>query len=273
MAEDQSAEALPMDADELEALVLEMRKMQLATDQRAVAERFLSGRSLTCSQAANILEVVQLGIMKRMLARDVLRGRLSDVPEGLNMITDGLSGQLQSDIARELGGINTSGFTDGRSSSVSLMGENSSSVETLKRSMTMPMRSSSNAAQTTLGPGLRRRADWAESVERLRLRACSGDGSDLLYEDIRSVFEALGLGTLPPRSDAVHVGAGAACASSLASLPQPPRTSQISQISNGTASQISPLPRPTDPRRSAENPLPGEVRPQSQGSDASEESV
>merc|ERR1719401_424743 len=105
----------------------------------------------------------------------------------------------------------------------------------MTRSVTMPSVNAVQKVQSS-APGLRRRADWAECVERLRIRACSGDGSDLLYEDIRSVFEALGLGELPPRENGGTTPT-AAYPSRPGPLPPPPARTGAAQQSH-----IAPLP-------------------------------
>merc|ERR1712217_275325 len=218
-----------------------------------------------------------------------LRGRLSDVHDALDLIVDRLSGQLRRDVARELA---TSGMdlmryaSEAPDRSALLLGNDDEEAPMMTRSVTMPSPKAAQKIQSA-APSLRRRADWAECVERLRIRACSGDGSDLLYEDIRSVFEALGLGELPPRENG-GMSPTAAYASRPGPLPPPPaRTGGAAQPSHIAPLPSTPVvddlpaeslgngiahPKPAQ-KVKTDNVLPGQIRPQTAGSEASEESV
>eukprot|EP00416_Gambierdiscus_australes_P014823 CAMPEP_0171076716 /NCGR_PEP_ID=MMETSP0766_2-20121228/13595_1 /TAXON_ID=439317 /ORGANISM="Gambierdiscus australes, Strain CAWD 149" /LENGTH=224 /DNA_ID=CAMNT_0011533717 /DNA_START=41 /DNA_END=714 /DNA_ORIENTATION=+ len=167
--------------DELEELVTRMQSQQLGTDQRMIAAETLEGRSLTCCQAGALLRVVQLGIMQRMLAFEVFRGRLSDLPEGLPKLLEPLSGQILMDVGIELGGGCFNPAAYGIASSFSTPRCNSE-----------PTSWSWESTEVQGAPP--RRVGWVEAVERLRTHVCTGDVSDALYEDVRLVFETLGLG-------------------------------------------------------------------------------
>mmetsp|Transcript_67788 Transcript_67788/g.201680 ORF Transcript_67788/g.201680 Transcript_67788/m.201680 type:complete len:291 (-) Transcript_67788:93-965(-) len=201
---------------EAEALAVRMRNQQLGTDQRLLAADALRGRVLTCRQAGSLLGVIQLGIMQRIFAFEVLKGRLSDLPDGLPDLLDPLSGQILLDVGSEFGGVP---FDHGLYTSRSTA---STSSHTTADSGTGPLAELSPrqaAARRVRNPcqALEKgRRDWTDSVDRLRVHVCHGDVSDALYEDVRSVFDALGLGALPPRQPTPRgdgVGAGVAAAS------------------------------------------------------------
>mmetsp|Transcript_19601 Transcript_19601/g.39927 ORF Transcript_19601/g.39927 Transcript_19601/m.39927 type:complete len:281 (-) Transcript_19601:118-960(-) len=171
---------------EVVSLVARMRGQQLGTDQRELAAQVLQGRTLTCRQAGAILGVVQLGIMQRMLAFEVLKGRLSDLPHGLPDLLQPLSGRILIDVGSEFGG-------DAFDRTLYSSRSSTASMDVT------PRQAAPHKATDALSLSLNKQNDLTESVDRLRSHVCTGDVSDALYQDVKSVFDALGLGQLPPK--------------------------------------------------------------------------
>lgn len=186
-----SEELIPVTDDDIDGLMNEMREKALATDQRNLVREFMPGRSIACRQAGVLLGSVRLGLVQRMIAFEVLQGRISDLPDGLPALLESLSGPIRSEVEA-----NFSAQTDGR----------------LTRTQSMPVRrchSNFSGEQIQLDSAttapqcrsklelVRRQCNWAECVERLRSRVTAGDVSAPLYEDLSAVFEALALGPLP----------------------------------------------------------------------------
>mmetsp|Transcript_46833 Transcript_46833/g.125544 ORF Transcript_46833/g.125544 Transcript_46833/m.125544 type:complete len:298 (-) Transcript_46833:112-1005(-) len=277
---------------ELQALVVRMRGQQLGTDQRELAAQALQGRMLTCRQAGAMLGVVQLGIMQRMLAFEVLRGRLSDLPDGLPDLLQPLSGRILVDVGNELGGdsfdkaLYSDRLASARGTPSTFTGDGTDLVSAVAPSALLAASPREVArSELDIHPALQKKqSDWVESVDRLRTHVCNGDVSDSLYEDVRSVFDALGLGQLPPRQATPRAGAGAGAPA--APSPGKPLALPIKQLTKlpGTAtvaaaqalpplasSPIRPLESPVhleDSRTSGEVADPGTPR-----SIGSEESV
>lgn len=187
--------------EDIQDIVARMRKQQLATDQMNIADKALHGRSLNCKQGGEILETVSLGIMQRKLALGVLRGRLSDLPDGLPDLLAPLEGEIRNDVSRLLGGGGGQVFcvTERRGSR---------RLSPLPAIATPASPVTEQARKVIPGGGqlppigqLPEGTAWREPLDRLRKDVRnSAEVPDSVYDDVSSVFEALGLAPLPPRS-------------------------------------------------------------------------
>jgi len=191
------SEDSPMSDDEFSQLLADIESLQLATDQHAAAEAALKGRTVTCAQGGDLLGAIRLGLMKRMVAFGVLRGRISDLPQGLPALLRSLSGQILQDVGQEFGG---DAFEPANYKQV-LSSRSSATESTIPSTRATPVspipfeqNNWSKVARATLPE---RRYDWAESVERLRSRMVTTPLPDAVYQDVRDVFDALGFGELP----------------------------------------------------------------------------
>lgn len=194
-------EETPLSDDEFSRLLLEVENLQLATDQHAAAEAALKGRTVTCAQGGDLLGVVRLGLMKRMVAFGVLRGRISDLPHGLPALLRPLSGQILHDVGQQFGGDAFEPEMYKRAFSSRSNGTEST-APTARATPVSPVTIPSEqnywpkVVRATLPE---RRHDWADSVERLRSRMINTPVPDAVYLEVRDVFDALGLGELPAR--------------------------------------------------------------------------
>jgi len=293
----EESEVVPLNDEEFGDLVHSMKQKLLATDQRLLAAQALRGRTVTGHQGGRLLQVVNLGIMQRLLAFEVLEGRISDLPEGLPHLLEPLSGQIQIDIGFRIGGHHFDPVDYGhtRSSWNSSDSCGDRSVRSGHTSPTVgrlsPLSSVLSRSTPSLPPAQdmsRRLPEHSESLERLRQDVCGEDVPDVLYEDVRAVFDNLGLGALPPKKSnpnspvmGVHGGGN--------HLPQLAR-SQSPQQQRGVPTPNSPLTLPAVPgatnagkglnigvgplNHQVANYLPGQVdQLESPRSDSSEESV
>lgn len=190
-----------LDAD-LEDVVARMRQQQLATDQRNIAEKALEGRTLSCRQGGEILQIVTLGIMQRKLALEVLRGRLSDLPEGLPDLVAPLEGEIRNDVTRVFSDASTHALSQGRSTGSRSFSPNFRGPTTAMTELATKVRSGGDdrGAGKLTGQQLPEGTAWREPLDRLRKDVCnSAQVPDRVYDDVGAVFEALGLAPLPPR--------------------------------------------------------------------------
>jgi len=174
-----------MSDEDTKSLVSEMRQKSLATDQKRLVAQTLSGRSLTCKQAAELLQQVNLGIMQRILVVDILHPKLSDFPAGLSELMAPLSPPIQVDVQRSIA-----------------------------RNRNVRAISSSDSSYTSYS---HRSDEWANSLDQLRDHVNKGEVPESLYEDLSAVLCAHGLESMVPKG-------GSAGTSSTASPVQfPPR--------------------------------------------------
>lgn len=251
---------VPLSDADVNDLAEAMRGKALATDQRILVSERLAGRSLTCKQAGLLLQTIKLGLMQRILAFEVLQGRLSDLPDGLNHVLEPLAGpQLRKDVK--------AGLQSPEPTRVSFLDKHDNEklmAKTFCHSTSMPVSTGEDSTSlvTPLSPTYcdsrhslpldNRKPGWEHSVDRLRARVKNGDVAPELHEDLAHVFEALGLGPLPPsREFAVQRSATVGHLSSAQSDP-----------SHNTSDILQELTLPGAP-----------IRPQSAKSQVSEESV
>merc|ERR1740116_718760 len=78
-----SQECTPLSDNDVVLLVKAMRTLDLAMDRRSLVTKALAGRVLSCCQAASLLTAIQMGLMQRSVAIEVLANRLNDLPTGL----------------------------------------------------------------------------------------------------------------------------------------------------------------------------------------------
>lgn len=174
---------------EVDELATAMRGMALAMDQRTLCVKTLAGRSLSCSQAGTVLGAVKAGIAQRIMAREVLHGRILGLPEGLEDVLSAIPAELRSDVkaallARAVGSPNTVRSITAPVRAKDLMLVPDKSVDLGRAEPSFPARQN----------------DWSECVERLRTRVGEEEMSAALYGDLADTFHSLGLGTLPPPS-------------------------------------------------------------------------
>jgi hypothetical protein len=139
--------------------------------------------------------------MKRMVAFGVLLGRISDLPDGLPALLRPLSGQILQDVGQKFGG--DAFEPEMHKEAYSCRSNATESTAPTARATPVSFLKSpseqnhwSTVARATLPE---RRHDWAECVERLRSRMISTPLPDQVYQEVRDVFDALGLGELPAR--------------------------------------------------------------------------
>jgi len=97
-----SQERIPLSDNDVLLLVKAMRKLDLAMDQRSLVMKALAGRVLSCCQAASLLTAIQMGLVQRIVAIEVLASRLTDLPTGLPQILEPLSKPLRGEVERKL---------------------------------------------------------------------------------------------------------------------------------------------------------------------------
>lgn len=97
-----SQECMPLSDNDVLLLVNAMRKLDLAMDRRSLVTKALAGRVLSCCQAASLLTAIQMGLMQRIVAIEVLASRLTDLPVGLPQLLEPLSSSLRGEVERKL---------------------------------------------------------------------------------------------------------------------------------------------------------------------------
>lgn len=242
-----------------------IRQKALATDQRILIEEMLTGRSLTCQQAGRFLESVKLGLMQRMLAFEVLPGRLTDLPDGLPQLLEVLSGSIRRDVEVAL-----------RSPRPAVaIGNRPMAAPELMPVQPLTLSNGARSPSARSLPRDRRKPDWPECVDRLRVHVMNGEVSPALHQDLAAVFEALNLGPLPaPRDESYSASSSSAfnSAASTASTVAPPAYSR-----SGLSDGLAPSPPGTLPPQVSFAKLPpagkGQLRPESAKSIISDESV
>jgi len=198
---------IPLSDADVSEMAQAMRQKALATDQRILVSERLGGHSLTCRQAGVLLQTIKLGLMQRILAFEVLQGRLSDLPDGLPYVLEPLAGNiLRKDV--EVGLQNPQQSSSSRGNFMDKYNNSSSSSSNLAISgnhRATPVKSfNSRPSSPTISLGSggslldNRKPGWEVSVNRLRARVKNGDVAPEVYEDLNHVFEALGLGPLQP---------------------------------------------------------------------------
>lgn len=256
---------IPLSDADVKELAEAMRRKALATDQRILVSERLGGHSLTCRQAGVLLQTIKLGLMQRILAFEVLQGRLSDLPDGLPYVLEPLSGSiLRRDV--EVGLQNpqrtpsTGSFLDNYKSSVSTSNSNDC-ITPIKSFHSRPQSPTASVGSSAMTDN--RKPGWESSVDRLRARVNKGNVAPEVYEDLAHVFEALGLGPLQGQPAREHSGA----TSDLEAIP-----SSRSVLPSNTSGQLSSVTSSADILQDLQ--LPGApIRPRSASSRISEESV
>jgi len=99
---DLSQERIPLSDDDVLLLVQAMRQLDLAMDRRSLVTRAMAGRVLSCYQGATLLTAIQMGLMQRIVAIEVLASRLTDLPTGLPQLLEPLPQSLRGEIQRKL---------------------------------------------------------------------------------------------------------------------------------------------------------------------------
>lgn len=95
----------PMTDSEVSSVIMTMKGEQLASDQMNFVKSIMKDRSVTCSQAGSMLEIVKNGLVQRIMAVEALKGKVTDLPRGLPLLLTPLTGPIRHDIASEIGGI------------------------------------------------------------------------------------------------------------------------------------------------------------------------
>lgn len=231
---------------EVEDLAKAMRGMALAMDARALCAKTLAGRSLSCHQAGAVLGAVQLGIAQRIIAREVLHGKIRGLPQGIEDAIAPVSAELRRDVQAAL--LAVAGGAGGGPA--------------ISRSITAPLRPKQSMLQPNTGesrsalvpilervspreaPPPARQSDWAECVERLRARVGEEEMSAALYGDLTDTFQALGLGPLPPPSAR---GSSAATPTSETPAPLGKAASELTSVPQAPARLPAGVPPPPAP--------------------------
>jgi hypothetical protein len=254
----------PLTDADMKVLLAELRQMALATDKRCLVSEFLMDRSLTCKQAGILLETVKLGLVQRMLAYEVLPGRLSDLPDGLPYILEPLPVPIRIDVEANFRGPNahkkrimrsnfllpqsniTKAFTmpDLRLNSLAenLVTE-MTPVEQVPPVEQIKLDSVRTTSSRSIAIVERRQADLSECCHRLRSYATNVDLPTPVYQDLTAVFQALGFPPLPtPTSNEVEdVSVGRVplpdyCPPGALPRPEPPGTNPPVYASRMSAS-------------------------------------
>lgn len=260
---------IPLTDADVKELAEAMRRKALATDQRILVSERLGGHSLTCRQAGVLLQTIKLGLMQRILAFEVLQGRLSDLPDGLPYVLEPLSGSiLRRDV--EVGLQNpqrtpsTGSFLDNYKSSVSTSNSNDC-ITPIKPFHSRPQSPTASVGSSTMMDN--RKPGWESSVDRLRARVNKGNVAPEVYEDLAHVFEALGLGPLQGQPTREHSGATSDEFADLETIP-----SSRSVLPGNTSGHLGSVTSTADILQDLQ--LPGApIRPRSASSRISEESV
>eukprot|EP00929_Paragymnodinium_shiwhaense_P077983 TRINITY_DN40311_c0_g2_i1.p1 TRINITY_DN40311_c0_g2~~TRINITY_DN40311_c0_g2_i1.p1 ORF type:complete len:435 (+),score=86.69 TRINITY_DN40311_c0_g2_i1:110-1414(+) len=182
----------PLTDKEVAHLKHAMSKLSLGLDQRRLASEELDGRSLTCSQGAQLLEVVRGTLMQRSFVLGTLRRRLPDLKDGLQALMTPLSGEVRADVEALLA-----------------TPEDGSPARRKKRAQTGPAEELSPAslgvcnleggsASSPLSKAGRFKS--AVCVERVRKHVFMGHVPVEVCKDLQDVFSLLGLGDLPQPS-------------------------------------------------------------------------
>lgn len=184
--------------EELETLLRCLNAESLATDQRFILERVLVGRSLTGVQAGQLLGAVRLGIMQRVVARDLLRNCITDLPDSMPRVLGQLEEPLRSSIEADLRD-DQNAVMRCATLPASVYASRPlciSPAPALAASATVPASAASGG-----GTLPQQRADWTACMERLRSRVLlSEEISDGMYQDLADAFDSLGLAPLPAAS-------------------------------------------------------------------------
>jgi len=201
----------PLSDDDVDIMLGDICQRATASEQRTLVLQSLTGRTLTCKQAAALLKAGQAG-MQRMLAFEVMQRHLSDFPDGMPHISEALAAVAPSPQLPPSNQIMEIG-----NQIVSLAQPSSTSQPTLARLREKDMELQTLRARfekleeqnAQLHQGItsawitdkdRKHAALVERIERLRMHAVGENVSLSFYRDLAAAFDASGLAPLPART-------------------------------------------------------------------------